>query len=67
MQGLIAFAITVAIGILDECIQIFLPSRVFDPLDMLFNSLAALMAIGGSMALHWARKKFRKNKRIDIV
>ena len=62
MQGLIAFVLTSLIGFLDEGIQIFLPNRVFDPLDMLFNSNAALMAIGGSMALQWVQKKFRKNK-----
>ncbi|MDN5202736.1 VanZ family protein [Fulvivirgaceae bacterium BMA10] len=59
--ALLAFVATVIIGVLDECIQIFLPDRVFDPQDMLFNGLAALTAIGVSMLLKWARKKFRKN------
>ncbi len=58
--ALIAFAVTLIIGVLDEGIQIFIPDRVFDPLDVLFNSLAAFMAIGGCMVLQWARKKFRK-------
>ena len=55
--AMFTFVVTLIIGVLDEGIQIFLPSRVFDPLDMLFNSLAAFMAIGASMAILWARKK----------
>jgi hypothetical protein len=61
IPALLAFVTTVIIGVIDESVQIVLPSRVFDPVDMLFNSLAALLAIGGSIALQWARKKFRKN------
>jgi len=60
LPGLFAFVVTTIIGVFDECIQIVLPDRVFDPLDILFNSLAALMAIGTSLALQWARKKFSK-------
>ncbi len=33
----------------------FLPSRVFDPEDILFNVLAAVMAVAASVALGWAR------------
>ena len=43
------------IGALDEGIQLFLPARVFDPTDILFNALAAGMAVGASLALRWAR------------
>lgn len=57
--ALLAFAATLIIGALDEGVQIFLPDRVFDPLDILFNGLAAFMAIGGSMVLQWARKMVR--------
>ncbi len=59
--ALLAFVATLIIGVLDECIQIFLPSRVFDPLDILFNGLAGLLAIGSSVALQWVRKKISKN------
>lgn len=62
MPALLAFVATVIIGVIDESIQIVLPNRVFDPDDILFNSFAALMAIGGSITLQWARKKFSKNK-----
>ena len=44
-------------GAVDECLQLLLPSRVFDPVDMLFNALAAAMAVGGSAALGWARRR----------
>ena len=45
------------VGVLDECIQLLLPSRVFDPLDMLFNVLGATMAVAASAALGWARRR----------
>jgi VanZ family protein len=43
--------------VLDEFIQAFLPSRVFDPADILFNVLAAVMAAAASVALRWARRR----------
>lgn len=58
--AILAFVITAIIGVLDESVQKLLPGRVFDPEDMMFNSIAAFMAIGGSMVLQWARKKFKK-------
>lgn len=59
--ALLAFLITFATGVLDECLQIFLPDRVFDLTDMVFNGLAGLMAIGARVILQWVRKKIRKN------
>ena len=58
----LAILATAAIGLLDEFIQVFLPSRVFDPLDILFNLLAAAMAVGASVALAWARR-WTKSRR----
>ena len=64
MPALITFIVTFLIGVLDECIQIFLPNRIFDPADILFNGMAAAMAIGSSMLLIWARKwKHKSNKQ----
>lgn len=60
--ALIAFLVTCLIGFLDEGIQYFLPERVFDTEDIIFNSLAAFMAIGGSLVLRWAKNRFSKNK-----
>ena len=48
---------TALVGVLDECIQAFLPSRVFDPRDILFNVLAGLMAVAASVALGWVRHR----------
>ena len=54
--ALLAVLATGLVGVLDECIQLLLPSRVFDPVDMLFNVLAAIMAVTASSALRWARR-----------
>ncbi len=35
--ALLAIAATFSIGLLDECVQIFLPDRVFDPNDIALN------------------------------
>ena len=59
---LIAVLATAALGLLDECIQAFLPSRVFDPVDILFNLLASAMAVGASVALAWARRWTRSRR-----
>ena len=52
----LALVVTFLIGVLDECIQIILPNRVFDPVDILFNGMAATMAIGSSVSFTWVRK-----------
>lgn len=57
--ALLAFLATFVIGVLDECVQIYIPNRVFDTIDILFNSLAAFMSIGTSMVLSWVRIKIR--------
>ena len=50
-----AIGITTALGILDESIQLLVPIRVFDPIDIFFNFLASVLAIGGSVILQWVR------------
>lgn len=57
-----ALSATVLIGVVDESVQLLLPNRVFDPLDMLFNGLAGVMAIGASLILQWGRKKWKKSE-----
>lgn len=54
--ALLAFTATVILGLLDESIQWILPNRVFDWVDVGFNTLAALMAIGVSLALVYVRR-----------
>jgi hypothetical protein len=59
----LAVAATSAIGVVDETIQLLIPSRVFDWFDILFNSLAAIMAVATSVALRWARSRKVTNPR----
>lgn len=59
--ALLALVMTSLIGVIDEGIQAFLPNRVFDPVDMLFNFVAAVLAIGASLALGWARRRARRS------
>lgn len=49
--GLLALGIATAFGFVDEVIQFFLPSRVFDWIDVGFNTLAATLAIATGAAL----------------
>ena len=60
VPALLAILFTTLIGALDEFIQIFLPSRVFDPVDIFFNFFASVMAVTASVILIWVRRKFRK-------
>lgn len=55
--AVLAIAGTSAVGLLDECLQVWVPNRVFDAWDILFNVLAASMAVGASVALAWARRR----------
>lgn len=57
LPPVLAVLITVALGALDEGIQWLLPNRVFDPVDILFNTLAGTMAVAASVALTWARRR----------
>lgn len=55
--GLVAIALTVAVGWLDEGGQALLPGRVYDLRDVAFNALAAVLAVGGSGLLAWAHRR----------
>lgn len=57
----LAVLLAAVLGTLDECIQLFVPGRVFDRVDILFNVLAAVMAVAASEALGWARRRFRRS------
>ena len=63
VPALLAFLLAVAVGAVDEGLQWFVPARVFDPLDILFNVLAAFMAVAASAALAWARRRTLKSRR----
>jgi glycopeptide antibiotics resistance protein len=60
--AILAIILTSLIGFLDECIQLLMPSRVFDLQDILFNTLAAVFAVIAIQVLAWTRKRIRKRK-----
>ena len=43
--------------------QAILPNRVYDPIDILFNALAATMTVLASVILAWARRWDFKKKQ----
>ena len=44
------------LGIIDECIQYFLPNRIFDSRDMVFNVLAATLAVSACKIMAGVRR-----------
>lgn len=44
------------LGIIDECIQYFLPNRIFDSRDIVFNVLAATMAVSACKVMADVRR-----------
>lgn len=56
VPALLAILATSLLGALDEAIQVFLPNRVFDPEDIVFNVLAAVLAVISMAVLRWARQ-----------
>jgi VanZ family protein len=62
VPALLAIPATSLLGVIDECIQAFLPSRVFDSRDILFNVLAGVMAVAASVALGWARLRVGRRR-----
>lgn len=58
--ALLAIGSTAMIGLIDEGIQLVLPFRVFDPIDIGFNTLAAVLAVGTSVALAAVRRRVRR-------
>ncbi|KAA3647172.1 MAG: VanZ family protein [Chloroflexi bacterium] len=59
--ALLALVITVFLGWLDEGIQWSLPNRVYDIRDVVFNTLAAVMAISASVLLAWVRRRWGRS------
>ena len=55
----LATGITCLIGVLDEFMQLFIPNRVFDLNDIIFNCLAALAAIISTLSLEMLRNKMK--------
>lgn len=61
--ALLAVVAAALVGLVDEVIQWFLPNRVFDPIDIVFNAGAAVMAITAAATLARARGR-RSSKRV---
>ncbi|MEQ8361045.1 MAG: VanZ family protein [Cytophagales bacterium] len=57
--ALIAIFASGTIGLLDEIIQVFLPYRVFDPIDIGFNYFASAFGVLISLAVSWLRSKIK--------
>ncbi len=57
VPALLAIGAATLLGALDEAIQMFLPSRVFDPADVFVNFVAAVMAILAKVTLTRARRR----------
>ncbi len=56
VPAVLAIAMTTAVGVLDECIQFFVPSRTFDWFDIGFDLLASVLAVGSSVSIRWVRR-----------
>ena len=54
VPALLAALLTVLLGPINEGLQAFIPSRVFDPQALLFNVLAAVMAVTASVNSRWS-------------
>lgn len=59
-RSVVAVLITALIGAVDEFIQLFIPNRYFDPVDIFFNTMAAVLAVAAIAALGWAQKRTQR-------
>lgn len=55
--GVSAVVLASVIGVIDELLQLIIPSRVFDPIDIGFNVFAAFMGVAVSGAVAWALRR----------
>ncbi len=58
----LALGISLLLGLLDESIQYLLPNRVFDPVDIAFNSLAVSMIIGARWLVRLLRRWIERRR-----
>ena len=56
VPAVLAIAGTTLAGVVDECIQFFVPSRTFDWFDVLGDLVASVVAVGSSAGLRWGRR-----------
>jgi len=62
---IVAVVATALLGVIDECIQFYLPNRVFDIRDVGFNAVAGFLSVAASVALIWVnkRRELRKGRK----
>ena len=65
-RPVLAVAVTALIGAVDEFIQHFIPNRVFDPVDIIFNTMAAVLAVATIAALGWAQKRTQRKRSKQV-
>ncbi len=58
--SLAAMIATALVGLADESLQALFPARVFDPRDLLFNVLAAVLGTAGPSGARWTRRQARR-------
>lgn len=58
--ALLAVGLASLIGVVDELLQLVIPSRVFDAIDIGFNIFAAALGVVVSGAIDWAVREFTK-------
>ncbi|WP_420319202.1 VanZ family protein [Ekhidna sp.] len=61
--ALFAFLCTFSVGVIDESIQLFLPHRVFDINDIVFNGFVSACAIGSHVGIQWIRKMKKERRK----
>jgi hypothetical protein len=60
--AVLGVVLTLLISILDEALQLFIPSRVFDYYDIIFNAIVIITAIGFYSLVQWIKERIQSNK-----
>lgn len=60
--GALTFGFAFGVGLIDELIQLFIPQRVFDPIDILFNGLVILLAILSILIMDFLKTRLNRAK-----
>ena len=60
--AVLALVATVVLGWLDEGLQALIPNRVYDNFDVVRNTVAALIGIGGSVTVGWLNEHLDRRR-----
>lgn len=61
--SLLAVLLTILLGIIDELLQLLAPHRIFDFNDIIFNSVAAIFAVGSRVVVNFIRSIYFRSNR----